>query len=196
MDEPWQRRLGVVTPRVLRTADSRDSPTADGDDHYVVRVILWINGTFGVGKTTTAKVIREQDPAWRLFDPEWVGYMLRANLSDLDIGDFQQLPPWRALVPRVAHEIASLTGDRLVAVQTVLVEQYWDELRHGFADQGIDLFHVVLDVEEPALLARIAADEVDPCAEPWRVNHIAADMSARPWMTAREAAAQIVEALK
>jgi hypothetical protein len=150
MDEPWQRRLGVVTPRVLRTADSRDSPTADGDDHYVVRVILWINGTFGVG-----------------------------------------------------------TGDRLVAVQTVLVEQYWDELRHGFADQGIDLFHVVLDVEEPALLARIAADEVDPCAEPWRVNHIAADMSARPWMTAaadlvvdttgltaRDAAAQILEALK
>jgi hypothetical protein len=94
--------------------------------HYVERVILWINGTFGVGKTTTANLIVQRAPVWRLFDPEWVGYMLRANLGDRDFADFQELPPWRALVPRVAYEIAALTGDGLLAVQTVLVEEYWE----------------------------------------------------------------------
>jgi hypothetical protein len=55
--------------------------------HYVEWVILWMNGSFGVGKTTAANLIREREPLWRLFDPEWVGSMLRANLRDLDFDD-------------------------------------------------------------------------------------------------------------
>ncbi len=55
-------------------------------------MILWLNGTFGVGETTTAALIRQREPSWRLFDPEWVGYMLRAHLSDLEFRDFQLRP--------------------------------------------------------------------------------------------------------
>src|SRR5580700_5135958 len=39
---------------------------------YLARVILWMNGAFGVGKTTTARILREREPSWRLFDPESV----------------------------------------------------------------------------------------------------------------------------
>jgi hypothetical protein len=148
-------------------------------------VILWINGAFGVGKTTTAHLLHQDQPSWRLFDPEWVGYMLKANLGDLAIDDFQELPPWRSLVPRVAQEIASLTGQSLLAVQTVLVEEYWDELGRGFAQQGLEVFHVVLDAEEEALRTRISGDQVDPGAEQWRLDHVVTYLSARPWMMAR-----------
>lgn len=176
---------------------------------YVCRVILWVNGTFGVGKTTTANVIRERDSKWRVFDPEWVGYMLRANLGDLDVADFQELPPWRSLVPQVAHEISSLTGDSLVTVQSVLVETYWNELRKGFAERQLDVFHVLLDAQADTLHARITSDQVEGGAERWRLDHIAAYESARPWMTAcadlvvdttrltaAEAALRIMEALQ
>ena len=146
------------------------------------RVIVWINGPFGVGKTTIAGLIREREPEWRLFDPEWVGFMLRANLSDLAVDDFQDLPPWRALVPSVAHQIASLTGDGLLAVQTVLVEEYWDELRFGFAHHGLELFHVVLDADESVLRERISADQIERGARQWRLDHLAAYESARSWM--------------
>jgi hypothetical protein len=145
-------------------------------------VVLWINGTFGVGKTTAATLIREQAPAWRLFDPEWVGYMLRANLGDVPCDDFQDLPPWRTLVPRVAHEMALLTGDNLLAMQTVLVEQYWDELRRGFADHGLEVFHIVLDADDVTLRSRIMADG-DRGAVQWRLDHLDTYTSARAWMT-------------
>ena len=44
--------------------------------------MIWINGTFGVGKTTTAEALVEAEPALRLFDPEAVGYMLMHVLKD------------------------------------------------------------------------------------------------------------------
>ncbi len=147
-------------------------------------MLVWLNGAFGVGKTTTAAAIAEQSPELRLFDPEWVGYMLRANLADVTVGDFQDLAPWRSLVPRVASEITTLTGDDLVAVQTVLVESYWSELRSGFQQLGIAVIHVVLDCHEDALRHRIISDDADPSASDWRSRHIEKYRSARSWMTA------------
>jgi len=40
-------------------------------------VIIWLNGAFGCGKTTTASELSVVIPGSRLFDPETVGYMLR-----------------------------------------------------------------------------------------------------------------------
>jgi broad-specificity NMP kinase len=36
-------------------------------------MLVWLNGTFGVGKTTTAIALVEADDRYRLFDPEQVG---------------------------------------------------------------------------------------------------------------------------
>jgi hypothetical protein len=55
-------------------------------------VIIWLNGTFGVGKTTTAAALNGQLPGWRLFDPETVGLMLRGALADHPVSDFQHWP--------------------------------------------------------------------------------------------------------
>jgi hypothetical protein len=146
-------------------------------------VIVWINGTFGVGKTTIAELVTKRVPGLRLFDPEWVGYMLKANLAGVEVADFQDLLPWRTLVPAVAGEIAVLTGDRLLAVQAVLVEAYWHELRSGLMAHGLDVFHVVLDATDAALRARIAADDLERGAEQWRLDHLAEYAIARRWLT-------------
>jgi hypothetical protein len=80
-------------------------------------VILWINGTFGAGKTTTGTLLAQRSPRLRLFDPEWVGYLLRNNLADHNFTDFQQLEPWRRPTPLVADELATFTGQSLVTEQ-------------------------------------------------------------------------------
>jgi hypothetical protein len=134
---------------------------------------------------------------------EWVGYMLRANLSDYKFSNFQELPPWRELVPRVAREIIDFTGDSLIAVQSVLRRQYWDELRKGLAEEGLDVFHVVLDADEETLRSRIAGDEtfheqiatgkIDPGALAFRLSHLKTYAEERPWMI--EAADLVVDAV-
>lgn len=65
-------------------------------------MIIWLNGAFGVGKTMTARRLVELAPRWRVFDPEWVGYMVSSNLADHPVSDFQHHRSWRALVPVVA----------------------------------------------------------------------------------------------
>lgn len=136
-------------------------------------MIIWINGPFGVGKTTTARLASELS-GWRVFDPEHVGYLLAGNLRDRDFDDFQDLPPWRRLVPVVADEIFRYTdSNAMLAVQTVLVEAYWSELLAGLSKRGLSVFHVVLDAAEDVLRGRIETDEEEQQAVQWRLNHLA-----------------------
>lgn len=124
-------------------------------------MIVWINGTFGVEKTTTANAILEQTD-WRMFDPEHVGYLLAGNLRDLEFDDFQDLPPWRTLVRAVADEISRYTNPTaMVAVQTVMVEDYWAELMKGLTERGLPVLQVVLDCDEAELRRRIQTDEIE-----------------------------------
>ena len=95
-------------------------------------VIIWLNGTFGAGKTTTGMRLAGRLANARLFDPEEVGYLLMRTLEDHEFRDFQDLAPWRELVPVFTEKIALFTGQHLIAVQTVLREEYWQELTAGF----------------------------------------------------------------
>jgi hypothetical protein len=147
-------------------------------------VIIWLNGAFGGGKTAAAVELVSILPGARQFDPEWVGYMLRANLADQEFTDFQQLRPWRALVPAVMQEVIDLTGQHLIAVQTVLVEEYWQELRAGLDAHSLELFHVLLHADPAVLAERIRADQVDPGARQWRLDHIGVFEAAVPWLHA------------
>jgi len=147
-------------------------------------MIVWLNGTFGVGKTTTGQRMCDRSSNLRLFDPEHVGYLLSANLSDHDFSDFQDLPPWRTLVPVVMDEIQRFTGHDLLAVQTVLDAGYWKELRANLTDLGHTVFHVVLDCDESELRRRIDADQVERDARDWRLEHLAPHRRARDWMMA------------
>jgi hypothetical protein len=152
-------------------------------------VIIGLNGTFGAGKTTTAGYLAGRLANARSFDPEEVGYLLRATLDDHEFRDFQDLPPWRELVPVFTENIARFTGQHLIAVQSVLREDYWHELTAGFQRTRLDIFHVLLHIDSGVLAERIKADEVNARACQWRLDHIGDYEKARPWM---ESAADLV----
>lgn len=143
---------------------------------------MWLNGTFGAGKTTTGTLLAQRDERLRVFDPEWVGYLLANNLADHEVSDFQHYESWRRLVPVVADEVARFTGQSLVAVQTVLDEGYFAELEGGLTLLGHEVLHVVLESDDAVMRERIAADEVEGGARQWRLDHLAAYASARDWM--------------
>lgn len=147
---------------------------------------LWLNGSFGAGKTSIAKELVAADPQhWRLFDPEFVGFMLRAQFPDADVTDFQDLPSWRRQVPLVADDITTETGQGLVIVQTVLNQKYWTEIATGIAELGHSLHHVLIDASPQTLRQRINEDEVLHRAAGWRLQHVPTYIDARnDWLAA------------
>ena len=146
-------------------------------------MIVWLNGTHGVGKTTTSVLVQQLIPDSRVFDAEKVGETLmsiRPGLPETD--NFQHWPPWRPLVVETARRILDYTGGTLVMPMTVLVEQYWREISIGLAGHGIPVRHFVLHADEATLRSRIESDtDLGPSA--FRFGHLAAYAeAARTWL--------------
>ena len=124
-------------------------------------MIIWLNGTHGVGKTTTAKLVQQLIPGSRVFDAEKVGETLmdiHPGLPETD--NFQHWPPWRPLVVETARHILDYTGGTLIMPMTVLVEAYWREISDGFAAYDIPVRHVLLHTDTKTLRERIMGDTV------------------------------------
>lgn len=145
-------------------------------------MIIWLNGTFGAGKTTASKELSALLPDARVFDSETVGYMLRHVLNTVPVEDFQDWPPWRALVVETASQVLDFVGGTLVIPQSVLVEQYWGEIRTGLEKAGIPVRHFVLHTDPETLAQRIESDTVETGARQWRLDHIPRYQGALTWM--------------
>lgn len=61
---------------------------------YRDAMIVWLNGTFSVGKTTTAKALVEHEPRLRLFDPEWVGLVSARKWRHEHLHRYEQAKSW------------------------------------------------------------------------------------------------------
>jgi chloramphenicol 3-O-phosphotransferase len=152
------------------------------------QVIIWLNGTFGAGKTSTAERLAALIPGSRVIDPETVGLLLRANLGDLAVADFQDWPAWPPLVAATLTEVARMTGEHLIAPQTVMKQEYLDQIFAALRAAELDVFHVVLDAADAVLRSRIEGlDE----AQLWRLEHLDQYRESRPWMV--EAADFVVD---
>ncbi|MER6347294.1 NUDIX domain-containing protein [Streptomyces sp. NPDC001595] len=144
--------------------------------------VVWINGTFGAGKTTTARELIELIPNSTLFDPEVIGGALTHLLPAkrlAEVGDFQDLPIWRRLVIDTAAAMLTELGGTLVVPMTLLRQEYRDEIFGGLAARRITVSHVLLAPAETILRERTAHREVPvdlPDAEirtrQWRYDHI------------------------
>ncbi|WP_242438839.1 NUDIX hydrolase [Streptomyces sp. CB00455] len=180
-------------------------------------MIVWINGTFSAGKTSTARELTGILPDSTLFDPELIGDALRVLLPRkrlAEVSDYQDLPSWRRLVVDMAAAMLGELGGVLVVPMTLLRQEYRDEIFGALAARRIPVRHVLLAPEETILRQRIAtreepgeAQDVDQRVRQWAYDHIPAYRQALGWLTAdahvidnsaltpRETAARIAEAV-
>lgn len=181
-------------------------------------MILWINGTFSAGKTSTARELIGLIPDSTLFDPELIGDVLRVLLPRkrlAEVGDYQDLPSWRRLVVDTAAALLAEVGGVLVVPMTLLRQEYRDEIFGGLAARRIAVRHVLLAPAETILRHRIATreepgapEDVDLRVRQWAYDHIPAYQQALGWLTAdahvidngeltvRETAERIAEAVR
>ncbi|MFE9428130.1 NUDIX domain-containing protein [Kitasatospora sp. NPDC006697] len=117
-------------------------------------MIVWVNGSFGAGKTSACRELVELLPDSRLFEPAEVGAALRQLLPErrlAEVAGFQELPSWRRLVPEVAAALLSEVPGTLVVPMTLLREEYRDEIFGALAARGLTVHHFVLHAEETIL---------------------------------------------
>ncbi|MFD8985928.1 NUDIX domain-containing protein [Streptomyces sp. NPDC059564] len=180
-------------------------------------MIVWINGTFGAGKTSTARELAGLLPDGTLYDPELIGDAVRRLLPRkrlAEVTDYQDLPSWRRLVVDAAAAVLAETGGVLVVPMTLLRQEYRDEIFGGLAARRIAVRHVLLAPEETILRERMAKrhreepEHADPRDLAWANDHIPVYRQALGWLTAdahvidngrltvRETAERIAEAVR
>lgn len=160
-------------------------------------MIVWINGAFGAGKTSTARELIDLIPNSTLFDPELIDGGLRDLLPQkrlAEVGDYQDLPIWRRLVVDTAAALLAELGGVLVVPMTLLRQEYRDEIFGGLASRRIPVRHVLLGPGETILRERIAArkepdtpdgiPDADQRVREWAYDHIEPYRAALGWITA------------
>lgn len=150
-------------------------------------MIIWINGPFGVGKTTTVAHLRSQLPGALVFDTESIGYAIRPTLAEeYPVGDFQDWPVWREAVVAVLTSLHRFTGRPVIVPQTVIVEEYWSEIAGGLNAAGITLAAFTLHASAAEHERRIAGDTAVPAATAqWRRTRAAHYHDALQWLRRR-----------
>jgi hypothetical protein len=140
-------------------------------------VIVWLNGTFGVGKTAVAAELKRRLPDAPIFDPEAIGYLLGSVLP-IPTGDFQDLRSWRRLVAVTALELHSQVPGLLIIPMTLLRQDYAQEILDQLQQQTI-VRHLVLHADPEELQRRIQRDDPTPShpeltarTRAWRLAHL------------------------
>ncbi|MFE2225838.1 NUDIX hydrolase [Streptomyces kronopolitis] len=181
-------------------------------------MIVWLNGTFGAGKTTAAQELLDLLPGSTLYDPELLGSGLRLMLPAKrfeGISDYQDLPAWRRMVVDTAAALLTEVPGPLITPMTLLRQEYRDEIFGALAARRIPVRHVLVHAEETILRDRIAEREkasedarAAASTRRWSLAHLGPYADALPWLrgdahvvdtgrlTPRQTAEQVAEAVR
>ena len=97
-------------------------------------MIILINGSFGVGKTTVAKLLVDRIPKSTLFDPEIIGFVLKRlpkfiSLKGCGTEDYQDILLWRRLTTLIALMIHNSLERTIIIPMTFCKLEYLNQLR-------------------------------------------------------------------
>jgi hypothetical protein len=127
-------------------------------------MIIWLNGPFGVGKTTTARALQQRLPNAVIADPERIGYVMKRTFWREP--DYQHIDMWRRLTVRQLAR-ASRRATAIVPM-TVVERDIFDQITG-------DAKVFALTAERATIEARI---DGTPEAQRWRRDNLARRLAA------------------
>ena len=123
-------------------------------------MIIWINGPYGVGKSTLARKLHAINPNSFIFDAEAVGNAVRDNLPRERFNGyiFEGYPMWFTMCASLLHDIAKdFSGDIYVPMTLVYADSF-SKIEQPLAARGYTVKHILLtstyDVVHNRILAR------------------------------------------
>ena len=146
--------------------------------------VIFINGAFGVGKTTVSRLLVERLPRSVLFDPEPVGLVLsraRAALFPPIVDDFQDLAAWRTTSVRLIRLVSGFRATVVVPMALSNVS-YLNEFLTGARAPGRKTLHFCLTAPLATIHARLSqrAPRHGPTEWQLRRSQECCDVHSRP----------------
>ena len=142
-------------------------------------MIIFINGAFGVGKTTLAELLVERIENGLLFDAEEVGVCLSHIVRPIvTFDDFQDLPMWRTLTVETAKQLKQTYKRTLIMPMTVWHQPYFEEVMGGLRQHEERLYHFCLTASAETIAARLRQRNYLPETHAFCYEHIEPCVSA------------------
>ncbi|MBA3716397.1 MAG: AAA family ATPase [Pyrinomonadaceae bacterium] len=177
-------------------------------------MIVMINGSFGVGKSTVANLLRKAFPGGAVYDPEWAGSILMrlpkwAKLKGSGTDDFQDIDLWRKSAVAGTKLFRFFASDPVIVPMTFSRRAYFDEVVTGIRRLDPELRVFCLKASLPTIKKRLAergakieapgaewvARRIIECAEAHRDPHFGEPVDTED-RSAREVAEDIIGRLQ
>lgn len=142
-------------------------------------MIIWINGCFGVGKTTVAGRLKEKIDNSIIYDPEKVGTFLFNTLLVKE-DDFQDYELWRMINYEMLKNL-NTEFKVIIVPMTITNIQYYDEIIGRLERDGINIKHFILVANKENIISRLnvrenstewAYRQVDRCVTAFQEDYI------------------------
>ncbi len=149
--------------------------------------VIWLNGAFGVGKTTVAERVVDRLHGAASIDPEVVGTALRVMLPvSWQAEDYQEIPAWSALTGTLLDSLVGEERGPLVVPMTVASSDRLSAILAPVRSAGAKVVHVTLTAPVEVIRERLVGR--DGNANGWAKGRIEQCVSA---LTAREFAEHV-----
>ncbi|MDH6140470.1 broad-specificity NMP kinase [Kitasatospora sp. GP30] len=121
-------------------------------------MIVFVNGPFGVGKSTTVRILADDLPEALVIDPEQVGHMLWSQLPEqLRTEEFELEPVWPALTRCLIEEAARAYSRTLLVPMTIVRSAVFGQIVGALGEQGHDVRHFTLLADAVTIRDRLRA---------------------------------------
>lgn len=120
-------------------------------------MILWIDGAYGVGKSTLSEELVKLDTNLFIFDAEAVGNAVRDNMPKCLFNGyiFEGYDLWFKTIVELLKEITSSYGGDILVPMTLIKVDSFDKIATPLQKVGVEVKHLLLDADYDRIKGRI-----------------------------------------
>ncbi|MCL2404426.1 MAG: AAA family ATPase [Defluviitaleaceae bacterium] len=119
-------------------------------------MIIWVNGAFGSGKSTTAVKLQKLLSGSHIYDPEEAGFFIRDNVPKTMLkDDFQDIPLWREINYKMLRTMSEGHNGDIIVPMTLINPEYYHDIIGRLTAEGVDVRHFILYLDKNMLAKRL-----------------------------------------
>lgn len=141
-------------------------------------MIIWINGPYGVGKSTLAEELQRRIEDSFLFDAEKVGNAVRDNMPQRFFREtFEEFPVWHETCYQLLKELDAMDVGCVIVPMTLIMPESETAILQKLRRDHVDIVHVMLYSNNETIRDRILLrGEEENC---WCMRQIARCINAQ-----------------